>query len=73
MNFLRTIFIFKKKIISEQNQVYTFGKGTDGQLGHGDRENQLYPKMIELLVDLKAIYGILINLLSFSVKVFILF
>src|SRR5690606_35479482 len=32
-----------------------FGKGTHGQLGHGDREDQLTPKKIESLTDIQAI------------------
>jgi alpha-tubulin suppressor-like RCC1 family protein len=36
-------------------QVYSFGGGGVGQLGHGDRENQLLPKRIEALGNVKEV------------------
>jgi alpha-tubulin suppressor-like RCC1 family protein len=39
--------------LTENGKVYSFGKGSVGQLGHGDRENQYSPKWIESL-DLAA-------------------
>ncbi len=35
--------------ITELGQLYTWGKGRYGRLGHGDPENQLRPKLVETL------------------------
>jgi alpha-tubulin suppressor-like RCC1 family protein len=33
-------------VVTEGGGVYTFGKGSYGQLGHGDEENQLAPRRV---------------------------
>ena len=33
-------------VLTEGGGVYTFGRGFDGQLGHGNRENQLAPRRV---------------------------
>lgn len=37
--------------LSENGEVFTFGKGSSNCLGHGDRKNQLQPVQIEALAD----------------------
>ena len=34
-------------VLSEAGHVFTWGKGSDGQLGHGDREDQWAPRQVE--------------------------
>ncbi|GIP09184.1 hypothetical protein J1TS5_13540 [Paenibacillus macerans] len=41
--------------LTKSGDVYSFGRGMYGQLGHGDKENQLTPKKIEGLADIQAI------------------
>ena len=36
-------------VISESKNVYTFGSGPHGQLGHGDGLDSLFPKRVEAL------------------------
>ena len=36
--------------VDDEGIVYSFGSGPCGQLGHGDRENQLTPKVIQFFV-----------------------
>ena len=38
-----------------QAKVWTFGRGRYGELGHGDREDHLRPKMIEGFSGIKAV------------------
>ena len=33
--------------LAADGRVFTFGKGRSGQLGHGDEENQLTPRVVE--------------------------
>ncbi|XP_031488256.1 ultraviolet-B receptor UVR8 isoform X1 [Nymphaea colorata] len=37
--------------LTSNGSVMTWGRGKSGQLGHGDSENQLQPKVVELLKD----------------------
>ena len=39
--------VFHSMAVTEGGQVWTFGHGEDGQLGHGDQEHQLVPKLVE--------------------------
>jgi E3 ubiquitin-protein ligase HERC2 len=41
--------------ITSNGQLYTWGKGRYGRLGHGDSEDQLKPKLVEELVGYKVI------------------
>lgn len=36
-------------IVSQECMVYTYGKGTDGQLGHGDEKSRTSPTLVEAL------------------------
>ncbi|KAK7340016.1 hypothetical protein VNO77_20708 [Canavalia gladiata] len=42
-------------LATSNGKLFTFGDGTFGVLGHGDRENVLYPKEVQLLSGLKTI------------------
>ncbi|KAE9617418.1 hypothetical protein Lal_00034743 [Lupinus albus] len=42
-------------MISSNGQLFTFGDGTFGALGHGDRENVSYPREVESLLGLRTI------------------
>ncbi|KAL6844313.1 hypothetical protein ACP4OV_025986 [Aristida adscensionis] len=42
-------------LITSSGQLYTFGDGTFGVLGHGNRESTLYPKEVESLKGLRTI------------------
>ncbi|KAG6468235.1 hypothetical protein ZIOFF_072808 [Zingiber officinale] len=42
-------------LITSNGKVFTFGDGTFGVLGHGDRENLVYPKEVESLSGLRTI------------------
>lgn len=42
-------------IITSNGQLFTFGDGTFGVLGHGDRENVHYPREVESLAGLRTI------------------
>ncbi|PWA60109.1 Brevis radix-like domain-containing protein [Artemisia annua] len=42
-------------LITSTGQLFTFGDGTFGVLGHGDRENVSYPKEVESLSGLRTI------------------
>ncbi|XP_076900472.1 LOW QUALITY PROTEIN: PH, RCC1 and FYVE domains-containing protein 1-like [Bidens hawaiensis] len=42
-------------LITSTRQLFTFGDGTFGVLGHGDRENVLYPKEVESLSGLRTV------------------
>ena len=41
--------------ISEAGRVFSWSEGFRGRLGHGDEENQLTPKLIEALQDVKVV------------------
>ncbi|XP_057973873.1 PH, RCC1 and FYVE domains-containing protein 1 isoform X2 [Malania oleifera] len=41
--------------VTSTGQLFTFGDGTFGVLGHGDRENVLYPREVESLAGLRTI------------------
>ena len=46
--------------VSENGQVFTWGWGETGQLGHGDLENRFEPTLLESMVDqniLKVVCG----------------
>ena len=36
-------------VLTESGEVYSFGDGSDGRLGHGDQEDQNLPKLIEAM------------------------
>jgi alpha-tubulin suppressor-like RCC1 family protein len=38
-------------LIDNQNRVYSFGRGQEGQLGHGDHKNRLVPTLIKDIKD----------------------
>ena len=38
--------VFHTAVVTEGGCVYTFGRGEEGQLGHGDAENQLEPRRV---------------------------
>ncbi|PKU85405.1 Ultraviolet-B receptor UVR8 [Dendrobium catenatum] len=38
-------------VLTSKNEVYTWGKGTNGQLGHGDNENRDIPTLVKALKD----------------------
>lgn len=42
-------------LVTSTGQLFTFGDGTFGALGHGDRENISYPKEVESLSGLRTI------------------
>ncbi|KAF5809499.1 putative regulator of chromosome condensation 1/beta-lactamase-inhibitor protein II [Helianthus annuus] len=42
-------------LITSTRQLFTFGDGTFGVLGHGDRENVSYPKEVESLSGLRTV------------------
>uniref|UniRef100_A0A9I9CTZ0 Uncharacterized protein n=1 Tax=Cucumis melo TaxID=3656 RepID=A0A9I9CTZ0_CUCME len=42
-------------LVTSMGQLFTFGDGTFGALGHGDRENISYPKEVESLSGLRTI------------------
>ena len=41
--------------ISHSGRIYSWGCGDQGQLGHGDKENQYTPKLMEYFADMKVI------------------
>lgn len=41
-------------VLTEDNKVYSWGKGSEGQLGHGNNEAQYFPKLIEYFKDKKV-------------------
>lgn len=41
-------------LLTEDNQVYSWGNGASGKLGHGNDEDQNYPKLIEFFKDKKV-------------------
>ncbi|XP_077241344.1 PH, RCC1 and FYVE domains-containing protein 1-like [Tasmannia lanceolata] len=42
-------------LVTSSGQLFTFGDGTFGVLGHGDRESVAYPREVESLMGLKTI------------------
>lgn len=36
-------------IVSQECMVYTYGRGTEGQLGHGDEKSRATPTLVEAL------------------------
>ncbi|KAJ7525724.1 hypothetical protein O6H91_17G063100 [Diphasiastrum complanatum] len=42
-------------LVTSSGQLYTFGEGTFGALGHGDKENVHHPKEVESLKGLKIV------------------
>ena len=41
-------------ICTSEGRVWTFGRGEHGQLGHGGDANEMVPRMVEGLMDVKA-------------------
>jgi len=44
-------------LLSKKNEIYSFGKGYSGALGHGNKEDQLLPKKIEYFAEKKIKVG----------------
>ena len=42
-------------VLTDAGEVLSFGEGKHGQLGHGDEEDQLVPKVIEALSDRRVV------------------
>jgi alpha-tubulin suppressor-like RCC1 family protein len=42
-------------VLTESGEVYSFGEGQYGSLGHGDEEQQLVPKLIEMMRGKKVV------------------
>ena len=42
-------------VLTDEGEVLSFGGGEDGQLGHGDRKDQLVPKVIEALRGMRVV------------------
>jgi alpha-tubulin suppressor-like RCC1 family protein len=42
-------------IVTESGDVYTWGFGNEGQLGHGDKSDQFLPRKVSLKEQVKAI------------------
>jgi len=42
-------------VLTAAGKVFSFGQGSEGQLGHGDQHNQLFPQLIEALIHTKAV------------------
>eukprot|EP01132_Coremiostelium_polycephalum_P008032 gene8032-9880_t len=42
-------------VLTNENEVYSFGFGEHGQLGHSNNESSPYPKLIDSLFDLKIV------------------
>lgn len=47
--------VWHTALITRTGQLFTFGDGTFGVLGHGSRENVLYPREVESLMGLRSI------------------
>ncbi len=45
----------KKTTIALSGELFTWGKGRYGRLGHGDSEDQLRPKFVEALLGYRVI------------------
>ena len=43
-------------VLTAEGEVLTFGRGEHGQLGHGDQEVQLLPKVVEALAQQQLEY-----------------
>ena len=41
--------------VSAVGELYTWGKGRYGRLGHGDSEDQLKPKLVEALIGYRVV------------------
>ncbi len=48
-------FTKKKTNIALSGELFTWGKGRYGRLGHGDSEDQLRPKFVEALLGYRVI------------------
>ncbi len=46
---------FHNMVLTDEGTVLSFGMGRCGRLGHGDREHQLVPKVIEALRDTRVV------------------
>jgi len=40
---------------TEEGEIFTFGRGSHGKLGHGGQENELVPRLVEVLAGKKVI------------------
>ena len=47
--------IFDRIELCDPGELYTWGKGRYGRLGHGDSEDQLRPKLVESLLGYRVI------------------
>ena len=50
-------------VITATGELYTWGKGRYGRLGHGDSDDQMKPKLVEALIGRFCFYQ-LISLLT---------
>ena len=46
---------FDSRGLCDPGELYTWGKGRYGRLGHGDSEDQLRPKLVESLLGYRVI------------------
>lgn len=44
-------------VLTDEGNVYTFGRGRDGILGHGSAQNESYPRIVEDIMSHKMITG----------------
>ena len=49
------LFSWRTIILSDLGELYTWGKGRYGRLGHGDSEDQTKPKLVEALLGYRVI------------------
>lgn len=42
-------------VVNDEGNVYSFGSGKSGQLGHGDRADQALPKLVDKLTDIRVL------------------
>lgn len=43
--------------ITAAGELYTWGKGRYGRLGHGDSDDQLKPKLVEALIGIQFLFN----------------
>jgi alpha-tubulin suppressor-like RCC1 family protein len=48
---IHSVLVLDLISLSDQGKVYTWGKGRQGALGHGDKNNHAKPKVVETLTD----------------------
>ena len=55
LNYIKTIFSTNLVIFVFAGELYTWGKGRYGRLGHGDSDDQPKPKLVEALLGYRVI------------------